>query len=143
MKSKKSIDRIEKMIILTGGYLHEVLDLSAYDIEPADSGGTIIDIGLGPRRRKVIVHDNELPQKLWEESIVYINSQIFRDAVPNFDDTSLRAMFAKSRYAEYALNGNNDYVDNKSGKAYDSLALQLVARTMAISVDEVIYLLDQ
>ena len=44
---------------------------------------------------------------------------------------------------EYALNGKNDYTDPVTGETYDSLALQLVARTMAISVDEVIRLLQQ
>ena len=139
----KTTDQAKEMVKLTGGTLAEIHYLSIHDIELADFGGSIIHIGLGAHRRDVIVHDSDLPQQLWEEALNYSDPYIFRNASRYFDETPQRAIFAKRKYNEYALNGKNDYTDPVTGETYDSLALQLVARTMAISVDEVIRLLQQ
>lgn len=143
MKKFCSSEHIRPMIRLTGGELPEVLALTTRDIVPAEYGHINIYIGLGEHRRSVYAHDDTIPMQLLDAAIAENREFLFADAVPNFDAMPDRALFAKRLYAEYAHNGEATYTTDDAKGYYDSLALRLVARTMDISIDDVVYLLEQ
>lgn len=139
----QNIDLVKAMVKLTGGHLPEVVALTVHDIVPAEYSNITIHIGMGKQRRSVFIHDDQIPLKLLDAAIANNSDFLFANAVPNFDTTPERAMFAKRQYSEYAHNSNEDYDGGDSEQNYDALALKLVARTMGISVKDVVYLLEQ
>lgn len=142
MKNFCSSDHICSMVELTGGELPEVLALTVHDIVPAEYGHINIHIGMGSRCRTVFVYDDTIPMQLLDAAIAEGREFLFAEAVPNFDVTPNRALFAKSRYAEYAQNGQDDYDDYATGYIYDRLAITLVARAMGISIADAAFLLN-
>ena len=145
MKNFRSSDHICSMVKLTGGELPEVLALTVHDIVPAEYGHINIHIGMGSRRRNVFVYDDAIPMQLLDAAIAEGREFLFAEAVPNFDATPDRALFAHRLYYEYAQNSQYDYEeyeDYDTGYIYDRLAITLVARAMGISIADVALLLN-
>lgn len=145
MKKFCSSEHIRPMIRLTGGELPEVFALTVHDIVPAEYGHINIQIGIGRRRRIVFVYDDKIPMQLLDAAVAEGREFLFAEAVPNFDATPDRALFAHRLYYEYAQNSQYDYEeyeDYDTGYIYDRLAITLVARAMGISIADVASLLN-
>lgn len=145
MNNFRSSDHICSMVKLTGGELSEVVALTVHDIVPAEYGHINIHIGIGRRRRIVFVYDDKIPMQLLDAAMAEGREFLFAEAVPNFDATPDRALFAHRLYYEYAQNSQYDYEeyeDYGTGYIYDRLAITLVARAMGISIADVASLLN-
>ena len=144
---KNYVDCVRAVIRATGATLCEVLAIRREDIIRDKFGNMYILIGAGRKRRAVLIVDKNIIEMLAEEAKAEDRSELFEDAVKNFDPMTDRAEYAKRLYAlvsagsECVLRGPTTYKEGyapyfEKREPTDEYALHIVARTMGVDTPE-------
>ncbi len=121
------------MIQATGGSLCEVLAAKLDDIVMNEFGNFYIVLGTAKHLRAAPVLDDTVIRVLAAYALTEGREKLFESAVPNFDDSSDRAQYAKRLYARISAGCGYLARTNRFKKAKDNEhALHLVAQAMNI-----------
>ena len=145
---QNGVDLVRAVIRATGATLCETLAICREDIITDKFGNLYVAIGAGKNRRAVLIVDKDVVEMLVEEAKAKDRSELFENAVKNFDPMTDQAEYAKRLYAlvsagsECVVKGSatlkEGYVPHfKKTDPTDEYAMRIVARTMGIDVADV------